>query len=189
MLNRIYKKKTLLGTLLIVFSLFAFAASSSLLSTSSSIYTFSIYTAANNQVQNPPTVTSFSPNSTVVIEGNVCPNPIIGIGSSIYANVTYTRPDGSSFSHQTTISEFNYCRQGDLVDSYNPTMQGTWTVSAIATIDWGNGTLTNIQSNQVSFTVGASSSAGSLSSTLPAIGLVLVIAVIAIVVLLRKRIF
>ncbi|MHB1907734.1 MAG: hypothetical protein ACYCQJ_02540 [Nitrososphaerales archaeon] len=187
MWNMALSKKTLFCTLFVLFTIFIFASP---LAANSSSYTFSIYTAANNQLQNPPTVTNFTPNSTVVIEGSVCPNPIIGVGSSIYSNATYVRPDGSTFSHQTTISEFNYCSQGDLVDSFNPTMQGTWTVSAVATIDWGNGTLTNIQSNQVSFTVGASSSAGSLGvMSLPIVGFLLVIAVVVIVFLLRKRIF
>ena len=96
---------------------------------------------------------------TVVIEGSVCPNPIIGILNNVYANVTYTRPDGSTFRDSTTLAaeQYDYCTGGgDLVDSIIPDMEGTWQVQSTAYIDWGNGTLTDVGSNSISFTVGSS---------------------------------
>ena len=151
-------------------------------------YAYTIFTATTNQESNPPTVTHFTPNSTVVIEGSVCPNPIIGILNNIYANVTYTRPDGSTFTDSTTLAAnlYNYCSGGgDLVDSITPGVEGTWHVQSVAYIDWGNGTLTNVTSNEISFTVGP---AGPGVAELVFIPLVVIIIVgVVVMLLLRKR--
>lgn len=152
-------------------------------------YTYSIYPTNNNQINNPPQVTDFSLNSTVVIEGTICPNPIIGIGSSIYANVTYTRPDGSTFVHSTTISQFDYCTGGgDLVDSISANVGGTWHVQSDAIIDWGNGTLTNLASNQASFTVRESSSVSSIAELVGIpLAAIVIIALVGFALLKSRR--
>ncbi|MDG6999375.1 MAG: hypothetical protein JRN15_09710 [Nitrososphaerota archaeon] len=184
-------KATLAIALVLVSLTFAFASPLSLgvnaLYSRGAAYTYTIFTAATNQESNPPTVTHFTPNSTVVIEGGVCPNPIIGILNNIYANVTYTRPDGSTFTDSTTLAAnlYNYCSGGgDLVDSIQAGMEGTWHVQSVAYIDWGNGTLTDVSSNTVSFTVAPSSSS---LTELVLVPLVVIIIVGVVVTLLRRR--
>ncbi|MDG6996590.1 MAG: hypothetical protein JRN52_11770 [Nitrososphaerota archaeon] len=185
-------KATLAIALIIASFTFAFAPPFSLggnaLYSSGAAYTYTIFTATTNQESNPPTVTHFTPNSTIVIEGSVCPNPIIGILNNIYANVTYTRPDGSTFTDSTTLAanQYDYCSGGgDLVDSIQADMQGTWHVQSVAYIDWGNGTLTDVSSNTVSFTVAPASSSLTELALIPLVVIVIIVGVAFM--LLRRR--
>ena len=122
-------------------------------------YTYTIFLVAGSQSVGANG--NVAPGSDVGVEGNICPNPIIGVGEGIGGNVTYVRPDGTSFTDtniDVTSSNFDYCGGGaegsDYVDGFTPAMQGTWHVYAYAWWQWSNGTEVVLQSNEVTFNVG-----------------------------------
>lgn len=76
------------------------------------------------------------------------------------------------------------------MDSLEANEIGTWYVSATAIIDWGNGTVNELQSNRISFNVGTSSSnllSNSLSFILPTIIVLVVVFALAFFYLRRKK--
>jgi PKD repeat protein len=91
-------------------------------------------------VGGPPVITSEVPlGSLINISGFISP-PI----SNATVTLTYTKPDGSTFTKTSTTTPSNYS------DIYTPDMGGTWSISA----SWeGDATHEGATSSSISFTV------------------------------------
>ena len=126
---------------------------------SSQGYTYTIYLQVGSQ--NVGANGNVAPGSDVGVEGSICPSPNIGVFEGIGGNVTFVKPDGTSYTDTNidiTSSNFDYCGGGyegsDYVDGFNASAPGTWHVYAYAWWQWSNGTEVVLQSDSISLNVG-----------------------------------